>query len=231
MAKSDEEAKQALIRLDKEEVIFWVKERLNRGQPPIEILNVLAQGLEVIGDLYSRGELYIPELVFSGEIFKAASDKLKPSITKEQGRGKSKGSIVIGTVKGDLHDLGKNLVAMMMRNSGFEVIDVGKDVPVERFVEAVSQYKPNILGLSALLTTTMKMQAEIIEALKNEGLKDNVKVIIGGAPVDQDWANQIGADAYGSDAVDAVRIVERLINRIKAPSSADANLKGSPDQL
>ena len=118
MAESDEEARQALIRLDKEEVISWVEKSLDKGQQPIEILTVLTQGLEVIGDLYSTGELYIPELVYSGQIFKAVSDKLEPYITDEQRREKSKGHVVIGTVKGDLHDLGKRL-----RRSGVERLD------------------------------------------------------------------------------------------------------------
>lgn len=213
MNRNDDALKQAFVRLDKNQVLSLVDERFDGGQPPLDIINILTQGLEEIGDLFSREELYIPELVLSGQIFDTVMKKLSPNISAKDAAQERKGKVVIGTVKGDLHDLGKNLVTNMIRISGFEVIDIGKDVPTEKFIEAVIDNKPDVLGLSSLLTTTMMMQAEVIEALKTENLRDDLKVIVGGAPTNKEWAEEIGADAYGSDAIDAVRIVKRLIQR------------------
>jgi 5-methyltetrahydrofolate--homocysteine methyltransferase len=187
-----------------------VDERIGNGQPAVDIINVLTQGLEEIGDLFSKDEMYIPELVRSGQIFEAAMKKLEPYMADKGTDQERKGRVVIGTVKGDLHDLGKNLVANMLRISGFEVIDVGKDVATEKFIEVVVDIKPNVLGLSALLTTTMAMQGKVVEALEKENLRNDLKIIIGGAPVNEEWAEEIGADAYGRDAVEAVRIVKHL---------------------
>lgn len=213
MDRNDDALKQALVRLDKNQVLSLVDERFGSGQPPVDIINTLTQGLEEIGDLFSKDELYIPELVFSGQIFEASMKKLSPHISAKDAAQQRKGKVVIGTVEGDLHDLGKNLVAAMIRNSGFEVIDIGKDVPTEKFIEIVLDNKPDVLGVSALLTTTMKMQAEVIEALKKDNLRNDLKVIVGGAPTSPEWAEEIGADAYGSDAIHAVRVVTRLARR------------------
>ncbi len=213
MDRNNDALKQALVRLDKDQVLSLVDERLGSGQPAVDIINTLTQGLEEIGDLFSKDELYIPELVFSGQIFEASMKKLSPHISAKDAAQQRKGKVVIGTVEGDLHDLGKNLVAAMIRNSGFEVIDIGKDVPTEKFIEIVLANKPDVLGVSALLTTTMKMQAEVIEALKKDNLRNDLKVIVGGAPTSPEWAEEIGADAYGSDAIHAVRVVTRLVRR------------------
>ncbi len=213
MDRNDDALKQALVRLDKNQVLSLVDERFDSGQPPVDIINTLTQGLEEIGDLFSKDELYIPELVFSGQIFEASMKKLRPHVSAKDAAQQRKGKVVIGTVEGDLHDLGKNLVAAMIRNSGFEVIDIGKDVPTEKFIEIVLDNKPDVLGVSALLTTTMRMQAEVIEALKKDNLRNELKVIVGGAPTSQEWAEEIGADAYGSDAIHAVRVVTRLARR------------------
>ena len=213
MNRNDDALKQAFVRLDKNQVLSLVDERFDGGQPPLDIINILTQGLEEIGDLFSREELYIPELVLSGQIFDTVMKKLSPNISAKDAAKERKGKVVIGTVKGDLHDLGKNLVTNMIRTSGFEVIDIGKDVPTEKFIETVIDNKPDVLGLSSLLTKTMMMQAEVIEALKTENLRDDLKIIVGGAPTNKEWAEEIGADAYGSDAIDAVRIVKRLIQR------------------
>ncbi len=213
MDRNDDALKQALVRLDKNQVLSLVDERFGSGQPAVDIINTLTQGLEEIGDLFSKDELYIPELVFSGQIFEASMKKLSPYISAKDAAQQRKGKVVIGTVEGDLHDLGKNLVAAMIRNSGFEVIDIGKDVPTEKFIEIVLDNKPDVLGVSALLTTTMKMQAEVIEALKKDNLRNDLKVIVGGAPTSREWAEEIGADAYVSDAIHAVRVVTRLAKR------------------
>ncbi len=213
MGRNDDALKQALVSLDMNQVQSLVDEKIGSGQPAGDIINILTQGLDEIGDLFSKDELYIPELVRSGQIFEAVMKKLEPYMSDKETDQRRKGRVVIGTVKGDLHDLGKNLVANMIRTSGFEVIDIGKDVATEKFIEVVLDTKPDVIGLSALLTTTMAMQAEVIEALEKENLRNDLKVIVGGAPVSEEWAEEIGADAYGSDAVDAVRIVKDLTRR------------------
>jgi len=147
MNRNDDVLKQAFVRLDKNQVLSLVDERFGGGQPPLDIINILTQGLEEIGDLFSKEELYIPELVFSGQIFDAVMKKLRPNMSAKDAAQKRKGKVVIGTVKGDLHDLGKNLVTNMVRTSGFEVIDIGKDVPTEKFIEIVIDNRPDVLGL------------------------------------------------------------------------------------
>jgi len=169
----------------------------------------LIPAMDEVGRLFEEGEYFIPELMLSAEAFKASFEILKDLIPKSE--AKAKATIVIGTVRGDIHELGKNLVATMLRAAGFEVIDLGVDVPPEKFIEAVKKYNAKVLGLSALMTTTMIEQRKVIEALMKEGLRGKVKVIVGGAPVTEEWAKQIGADAYGRDAYDAVRKVKQLL--------------------
>ncbi len=169
----------------------------------------LIPAMDEVGRLFEEGEYFIPELMLSAEAFKASFEILKDLIPKSE--AKAKATIVIGTVRGDIHELGKNLVATMLRAAGFEVIDLGVDVPPEKFIEAVKKYNAKVLGLSALMTTTMIEQRKVIEALMKEGLRGKVKVIVGGAPVTEEWAKQIGANAYGRDAYDAVRKVKQLL--------------------
>ena len=171
MGRNDDALKQALVSLDMNRVQSLVDERIGSGQPAVDIINILTQGLEEIGDLFSKDELYIPELVRSGQIFEAVMKNLEPYMSDKGTDQGGKGRVVIGTVKGDLHDLGKNLVANMIRTSGFKVIDIGKDVATEKFIEVVLDTKPDVIGLSALLTTTMAMQAEVIEALEKRKFK------------------------------------------------------------
>jgi len=170
----------------------------------------LVPAMDVVGKLFEEGEYFIPELMLSAEAFKTSFEILKDLLPKSE--VKAKATIVIGTVRGDIHELGKNLVATMLRAAGFEVIDLGVDVSPEKFIEAVKKHNAQVLGLSALMTTTMIEQKKVIEALMKENLKKKVKVIVGGAPVTEEWAKQIGADAYGKDAYDAVRKVKELLN-------------------
>jgi len=205
MTKNYYEIREALKQLDKNRVLSLVDERLKAGEEAYGIAEALREALEEIGDLFEREELFIPEMMSAANIFNSASSKIEPYIREEKLTNKGVGKFIIGTVQGDMHSLGKNLVSMMLRYSGFQVIDMGVDVPVEEFIKAVKHHKPKILGLSALLTTTMKGQAKVINALTENGLRDSLKVIVGGAPVDQEWANKIAADAYGENAVDGVR--------------------------
>ena len=172
----------------------------------------MTDGLNELGEKFSRGEAYIPELVYGGEIFQEAMKILQPMMAGgDGGRKVSKGKVVMATVKGDLHDIGKNLVVTFLNVGGYQVIDLGSDVPNERLMEVVKAEKPDVVGLSSLLTTTMLSQRQFMNSLRESGLRDQVKVIVGGAPVSQAWADEIGADAFGADAVDGKNKIDAML--------------------
>lgn len=202
---------EAIMNLKVDEVLSWVKGQLAIEAPPLEVIEDLTAGLEKLGDRFSVGECFIPELIRGGDIFLKAMEMVRPVLEAQKTEMKRIGTLMIGTVKGDLHDLGKNLVRIIFMTAGFEVMDLGKDLPAERFVEEIERLKPDIVGLSALLTTTTDQQRVVIEALKAANLRENVKVIVGGAPVNQKWADEIGADAYGADAIDGLRKAKALL--------------------
>jgi len=194
---------EALQRGDAEKVAELVKQALEENLLPKDILeNGLIKGMEIIGVKFKKNEVYVPEVLIAARAMHAGMSILRPKLI-ETGV-KNIGTITIGTVKGDLHDIGKNLVKMMLEGAGFEVIDLGVDVSTDKFVAAVKEHKPNIIGMSALLTTTMVNMAEVIKALEAAGLRDKVKIMIGGAPITQNYADQIGADGYSPDAASAV---------------------------
>jgi 5-methyltetrahydrofolate--homocysteine methyltransferase len=204
---------ESLISGDIEKTEELTTAAIDEGAAAKEILDKgLIPGLDEVGRRFQKGEYFFPELLVSGEAMKAALARLKPELVKSSGA--IVGKCVIGTVKGDIHDIGKNIVIMMLEGNGWEVTDLGIDVPTETFIEAVRENDYQILGMSALLTTTIPRLAESIEALKAEGLRDKVKVMVGGVSVTQDYAEKIGADAYGRDAVDAVAEAKRLIRKV-----------------
>jgi 5-methyltetrahydrofolate--homocysteine methyltransferase len=210
------EIKNSLINLDIDKTLELVKKAIDQGFKPLDIINTMAEGMKVIGDMFERGEYFISDLIVASEIFKEVMKILEPLIMKEKEVMKPIGRVVIGTIEGDIHDIGKNLVATMLRVNGFEVIDLGVDVSPQKFVEAVKQYNPDIVGMSALLTSTMMNMRKVIETLEKEGLRDKVKVIIGGAPITEEFAKRIGADAYGENAIVAVDICKRLVEGLKS---------------
>jgi len=170
------------------------------------------KGIQEVGELYQAGEFFLPELVCAADAMKAALEILTPALITLSGDAAiTKGQVVIATVEGDVHDIGKKIVAAMLTAAGYEVYDMGIDVPAEKIIKTVEERKPEILGLSALLTTTMQEQKNVIELLEKENLRDQVKVIIGGAPVSSRWAELIHADGYSDNAVDAVKLVSRLL--------------------
>lgn len=194
---------EALQRGDAEKVEELVKKSLEENLAPKKILeDGLIKGMGIIGAKFKKNEVYVPEVLIAARAMHAGMNILKPKLI-ETGV-KNIGVVAIGTVKGDLHDIGKNLVKMMLEGAGFEVIDLGIDVSVDKFVEAVKEHKPNIIALSALLTTTMVNMPEVIKALEAAGLREKVKIMIGGAPITQNYADQIGADGYSPDAASAV---------------------------
>jgi len=202
----------AMMACEQDDVLRIMGENLKKGARVEDILDALTEGLRGLGDKFSRGEAFIPELVFGGEIFKEAMKILEPKMTGGvDSHKRAKGKIIMATVKGDLHDIGKNLVASFLTVGGYEVIDLGTDVPNEKLIEMIREEKPDVVGLSALLTTTMLGQREFTAMLKGSGWRDKVKVIVGGAPLSQAWADEIGADAYGADAVDGKNKIDAML--------------------
>jgi len=208
----EQKVENALLSFDSDFVFNTVKELLNEGYDPLDIVSVLSNALKIVGEKFEKGEIFLIHLVTIGEAVKrATSELLEPLIRMHGVKGRFLGKVVIGTVEGDIHDIGKNIVASMLFAAGFEVYDLGKDVPIEEFVRKVRELRPEILALSALLTTTLPIQREVIEALKREGLRDGVKIMVGGAPVTRRWAEEIGADGYGVDAMEAVMVAKNLV--------------------
>jgi 5-methyltetrahydrofolate--homocysteine methyltransferase len=186
-----------------------VKEALEEGAKPEAILNEgLVVGMTELGEMFKNGEVYVPEVLVAARAMKAGTTILKPLLM--DANVTSLGTVAIGTVEGDLHDIGKNLVGMMLEGTGFTVVDLGENVSPDTFVQAVRD-GAQIIGMSALLTTTMPMMATTIKALEEAGLRDKVKVMIGGAPITQEYADQIGADGYSTDAASAAELAKRLI--------------------
>jgi 5-methyltetrahydrofolate--homocysteine methyltransferase len=201
---------QSVIDGNVEQVKDQVRSLISSGTNPVEIVNQgLIAGMNVVGARFKAGDMYVPEVLMCAKSMGAGLELVKPLIAEKDVQ--NKGKVVIGTVKADLHDIGKNLVSMMMQSAGLEVIDIGIDVAPEKFIEAVREHKPNVVGMSALLTTTMPAMQETIELLEEEGLRDKVKVIIGGAPVSQEFATSIGADGYAPDAATATDLCKDFI--------------------
>lgn len=197
-----------LADLEEEQVSEQVKEMLEAGEAPEKILEELQEGMYLVGERFQNQEYYLPELIIAAEIFTAASEPLKEKLTQSP---EKIATMVLGTVAGDIHDIGKNIVGLIFSSNGFEVVDLGVDVPVEKFVEAVKEHEPELVGLSCLLTTAFASMKKTVEALKRAGLLDGVKVLIGGGPVDQGTAEYSGADAYCADAPTGVRIAKELL--------------------
>jgi len=199
----------AVISGDEAKVKELTKSLIDQSADPLEIINQgLVAGMTVVGARFKVGDMFVPEVLMAARAMHGGMDMVKPLMA--DGDVPTKGKIVIGTVKGDLHDIGKNLVAMMMESSGYQVINLGVDVTPEKFLEAVKEHNPNFVAMSALLTTTMLSMKDTIEVLKEEGLKDKVKCIIGGAPVSQEFADEIGADGFAPDAASATELCDRL---------------------
>ncbi len=200
----------AVIEGNRDSIARWTHDALDEGLEAQDILNKgLMPGMDYVGVEFRAGEMYVPEVLRSARAMQASMDVLKPLLV-ESGV-KMLGKVMLGTVKGDMHDIGKNLVGMMCEGAGFEVKDLGKDISPERFVAEVKAFEPDIVGMSALLTTTMRSMEQTIKALQEAGIRDNVKIMIGGAPVTQSFADQIGADGYASNAAAAVDLAKQFV--------------------
>ena len=203
---------EAMIAGNIEEEKKLTQEALDSGISAKEILdNGLLPGMDIVGQRFKACEMFIPEVLRSAKTMSAAMEIIRPLLSETDAAGS--GTVVIGTMEGDLHDIGKNLVGMMLEGAGFTIVDMGTDVKPQEFVEAVKKHKPKIVGMSALLTTTMPKMGETINALKEAGIRDQIKVMAGGAPVTQDFVDEIGAVAYGSNATAAVEKAKALVGK------------------
>jgi len=201
-----------LLNFDADKFVETVKKSVDQGHDPIEVVNALTEVLKEVGKKFESGEIFLVHLVQAGDAAKRATiEVLEPLIKKSSEKRETLGKVLIGTVAGDIHDIGKNIVSMMLFTAGFEVYDIGKDVPTEDFVKKTREYNADIVALSALLTTTLPVQREVIEALKKSALREKVKILVGGAPATAKWAEEAGADGYGEDAIEAVRIAKKLM--------------------
>jgi corrinoid protein of di/trimethylamine methyltransferase len=203
---------QAVIDGDDEEAATLAEEALAQGVDPLEAINQgYTAGMDTVGELFASGEYFLPDLILGGEAMKAALAVLEPALKAAGQERQVLGHVVLGTVKGDIHEIGKSLVGTMLSANGFEVYDLGIDIESEAFVAKAREYNADIVALSALLTTTMLRQREVIEHLAEAGVRDQVKVMVGGSPVTQGWADDIGADGFAEDAANAVVVARRLM--------------------
>jgi 5-methyltetrahydrofolate--homocysteine methyltransferase len=192
------------------EIEEQVQAAVDSGTDLNRLINeALISAMDIVGKRFSKGDIYVPEMLVSARTMKLGLNIIKPLL--QSGEAKHRGTVAMGTVKGDLHDIGKNLVTMMMEGAGFKIIDLGVDVKIENLIDTIKKEEVDVLGLSALLTTTMPEMQNVIEALEEADLRNQVKVIVGGAPIDQGFADKIGADGFGADAVDAVQLARELI--------------------
>jgi len=205
------EAKQSIVDHDKKKAVGLTEKIIAEGIDPMELMiNGFIPGIKEVGDLFGRGELFLPELVQAADVMKTVTDIINASLPTQEAV-REKGSILIATVKGDVHDIGKCIVVALLQANGYTVYDLGRDVDTDRIIEEAVKLNVDIIGSSALLTTTMPRQKEIEESLKSAGLRDKFKTIVGGAPVTGRWAAKIGADAYAEDAQDAVIKIKELL--------------------
>ncbi len=203
---------QSIIDGDADAAVALARESLAADVDPLEAISKgFVIGVNTVGDAFGRGEAFLPELVMAGEAMKSAVATLDPELKKRGAQRQMLGKIVIATVEGDIHEIGKSLVATMLGASGFDVYDLGVDTPGDKLIGKALEVNADIIGMSALLTTTMVKQREVIEELEKEGLRKKVKIMVGGAPVTRDWVNSIGADGYSEDAIGAVIVAKKLM--------------------
>lgn len=205
----------AILNGSKELALKSAEKGLQSGIKPLELIsNGLTIGLDEVGDKFECGEYYLPDMMLAAEAMSAVLDMLAPHLEQERDASEQAVKVVIGTVKGDLHSIGKDIVIMMLKAAGMEIIDLGVDVPPASFVRSIADHKVEVLGISALMTTTIQEQKKIIDLLVEQGLREKVKVIVGGAPLSEEWALKIGADAYAADAIAGVKKIKALLNLV-----------------
>jgi 5-methyltetrahydrofolate--homocysteine methyltransferase len=206
-----EELTQAMIKMDEDKTMALTDQYLKDGADPMKVLDAFRDAMSEVGRLFEAEEYYLPELIMAGEMLRIGSEKVKPYIINETDTSEKKGKVIIATVAGDVHDIGKDIVTMMLDLNGYDVLDLGIDVPVQKIAEAAKDFKPSVIGLSGFLTLAYDPMKDTIAAVKNENLGD-IKFMIGGGQMDDQVKEYVGADAYGSDAMSAVRLCDEWIS-------------------
>ncbi len=202
----------AIVEMKEDEALALAREELEGGKDPLELVDLFRKAVEEVGDRYEKGEYFLPELMMTGQIMEQLAELTKDKLKGEYGdSGKTRGKVLIGTVKDDIHDIGKNIVRFMLDANGFEVKDLGVDISPDKFVEAAKEFEPQVVGLSALLTLAFDPMKETVEAFEKAGLRDKIKIMVGGAPVDDQVREYTGADAWGKDAVEAVSLAKKWV--------------------
>jgi len=200
----------AMVNMKEKEAIGMAKDLIDGGQGPMNILDACKEAMEIVGSRFEKGEFFLPELVMAGEMLRQISEFVKPKL-----KGKEKterlGRVIIGTVEGDIHDIGKDIVVFMLDVNGFEVLDLGIDVPVQKFVDSIKDFQPSVVGLSGFLTLAFDSMKSTVDAITEAGLRDKVRIMIGGGQIDEEVRKYSGADAYGTDAMDAVKLAKQWI--------------------
>jgi len=206
-----ENLKKAVLEYNNEKAAHWARVAIKEGIDPIKVANALTEAIRQIGDAFGRGELFLPELIGGAEAMQSAMPIIEEKIKETGGKKESLGTVVIGTVYGDIHSIGKDMVSTLLIAEGFDVKDLGVNVSAEKFIEAISEHKADILAMSALMTVTAPEQKKVIETLKKKDLRHKVKIMVGGGAITEEFAKEIGADAYGATASDAVKLARGLI--------------------
>jgi len=208
-----QEISESIINLDKDKALELANSAIREGMDLLEVIEKgFGDGIRHIGNLWDEGEIFLPELMLGGTILQEALSIILPHL-KEQSQSISMGKVVIATIEGDIHSIGKTIVGTMLSANGFDVRDLGADVPVHKIIEEAEEFKADLIGISALLTTTMIGQKKLIDRLKEKGIRSNFKIILGGAPVSAGWAEECGADGYAGNAIDAVKLVKKILDK------------------
>jgi 5-methyltetrahydrofolate--homocysteine methyltransferase len=204
---------EAMVEMKEQEALERAKDLISRGEDPLKILNACSEAMETVGKRFETGEYFLPQLILAGEMLRQISEMLKPTLKDKTTSvtSESLGKVLIGTVKGDIHDIGKDIVTFMLQVNGFNVLDLGIDVPPSKFVDAIKDFQPQVVGMSCLLTLAFESMKETVEAIENAGLREEVKIMVGGGQVSEMVRDYANADAYGEDAVSAVRLAKNWV--------------------
>ena len=210
----EEEMKESILEWDEDRLVNLCRASLEKNDTtPEELLKIIGDTMQYVGELFEQEEIFLPDLIGSADIVKKVVDEiLDPAIKEKGGERETLGKVVLGTVEGDVHSIGKDLVASFLFSNGFEIFNLGEEVPASRFIEKAEEVNARVIGLSSLLTMSMSFQKEVIDELEKRGLRDKYKVVIGGSPTSVDWAEEIGADGWADDAIEAVDLIKKILN-------------------
>ena len=201
----------AMVGMKEEEAISIAKNLVEKGEDPLKIFGACREAMDAVGKRFEKGEFFLPELMMAGEMLRQISEIIKPLMKEEASSGGEAGKVIIATVAGDIHDIGKDIVVLMLDVNGFEVLDLGIDVPADKIVDAIKDFQPSVVGLSGFLTLAFDSMKETVEAISAAGLRDNIKIMIGGGQIDEEIVKHSGADAFGKDAMEAVKLAQGWI--------------------